>query len=106
MFTQIWFWLYILSEFIANTAPKTSKLGGVLNFLSMIAKFVFVILVFFFAPFWWWGLVLIALFFLVIILTPRVNPEKMSPAGLVYSGIVSHINPIIVFFIYILFFRG
>lgn len=105
MFSQLWFWLFIVSIALGATIPKTNKFGSILSALTLVARFVFVVLMFFNAPHWWWGLVLIAEYMLVIAIVPRVNPDNQSLPFVLYSVVGSYINPIIVLFMYLSFFR-
>ncbi len=100
----LWIWLYLANKLIGATCPFTSKLGGILNMLSMIAKFVFIILAFIFAPHWWYGLILLGISAFVPLLVPKINPESCGHAMHIYSGIFSHISPILVVLMYLSFF--
>ena len=101
---ELWFWLFITYKIIAGTCPFTSKIGSALNFLAMIASYIFVILVFFFAPYWWYGLILIAISLVILFGTPRINTENCNPAMYLYSGLFSHLSPILVILMYLSLF--
>ncbi len=81
MFTQVWFWCFVASGFIAGMCP----FGGISGTLNLIARIVFMVLVFFKAEEWWYGLILIAINFLVPLLTPRVDPHAMTGGGRLIS---------------------
>lgn len=106
MFSTVWFWLFVAERFIASTCPRTSKLGSILNMLSMAAILVFIVLSFFFAEQWYYGLILGAIYLLVPFFTPRVDANNMSGGGIVWSMIGSHLVPFITIAIYICFFKG
>lgn len=105
MYTQLWFWLYVVSVVLAGTTPRTNKLGSFLGGMTLVARFVFVVLLFFYAPYWWWGLVLIAVYFLTIRIIPRVDSENESLPFMLYSIIGSYINPILVVLMFVFFFK-
>lgn len=72
---ETWFWLFVAYKFIGATCPFTSKVGGLLSLVAMIASYIFIVLAFFFAPHWWHGLLLVAVMFFIPLLTPRINPD-------------------------------
>ena len=96
----LWFWLFVAYKFISGTCPVTSPVGTILNFVSMIAGYVFVILTFFFAPHWWYGLILLAVSFF----RPMANPADCSPGLRTYSMIFSHLCPVLMVLAYLSLF--
>lgn len=101
---ELWIWLFIAYKIIGATCPFTSKIGSVLIFLSMIASYIFMILVFFFAPHWWYGLVLIAITLITLFAIPKINPSNCGSLMYFYSGIFSHLSPILVILMYLSLF--
>lgn len=101
---ELWIWLFIAYKIIGATCPFTSKIGSVLNFFAMIASYIFMILVFFFAPCWWYGLVLVAITLVTLFVIPKINPGNCGPAMYIYSGLFSHLSPILVIFMYLSLF--
>lgn len=105
---KTWLILFIVCEFISATAPITSKVvGQALGLVSVIAKFVFMALVFFFAPHWWYGLITLGIFFLLPMFV-QVNPNAVqrNPIASIYSIIASHLQPIVIVLMYYFLLRG
>lgn len=100
----LWIWLFIAYKIIGSTCPFTSKIGSVLNFLSMIASYIFMILVFFFAPHWWYGLILIGISLIILFIIPRIDPNECGSKMRIYSGIFSHLSPVLVILMYLSLF--
>lgn len=96
-----WIWLLILQRIIDSTCPFTSKVGAVLNVITLIAVLMFCILCFFYAPEWWYGLVATGIFLFGSLLIPKINPNDAGPVFRIYSGIASHLSPIIVLLMYL-----
>ena len=101
---ETWFWLFVAYKFIGATCPFTSKVGGLLSLVAMIASYIFIVLAFFFAPHWWHGLLLVAVMFFIPLLTPRINPDDCGVTFRVVSGIISHLAPILVLLMYLSLF--
>ncbi len=100
----LWLWLYIANKLIGATCPFTYKFGALLNILSMVASYVFIILAFIFAPHWWYGLILIGVTIAIPLFMPKINPDDCGTVMLIYSGIFSHLSPILVILMYLSFF--
>lgn len=101
---KLWILLFIVYKIIGATCPFTSKIGSLLNFLAMIAAYVFMILVFFFAPFWWYGLILIGISLILLFVIPRIDPSECGALMHLYSGLFSHLSPILVILMYLSLF--
>lgn len=101
---ETWFWLFVAYEFIGATCPFTSKVGGFLSWIAMIASYIFIVLAFFYAPHWWHGLLLVAVMFFVPLLTPRINPNNCGDTFKVVSGVLTHLSPILVLLMYLSLF--
>lgn len=93
--------LLAVKAILSVTCPFTSTIGGLLNFLTMIADTVFVILLAFFAPHWWYALVAVSIYFVITMLIPKVNPNNYGSIARVYSAIGSHLSPFLTIFMYI-----
>lgn len=100
----LYFSLFIINRVLAGLCPFTSKIGGILSWLSIIAEWVLMALTFFFAPHWWYGLIMVGLYFIIHLLLPRINPNTMSDKARIASGVGSTINIIIVVVLYLLLF--
>lgn len=100
----LWLWLFIAYKFIAGTCPLTSPVGTILNFITMVAGYVFVILTFFFAPHWWHGFFAIGAILLVPLVTPKINPANCSPGLRAYSMVFSHLCPVLIVLAYLSLF--
>lgn len=96
MFSTGWFWLYVASKFIGGISPYAIPvIGQILGLLTMIARIVFIVVVFFVCE-WWQGLILAAINFILIpILTPKVDPTEMSGVGRGISAIISLASPVL-----------
>ena len=101
---ETWIWLLIAYSIIVSTTPYTSKIGSFLGVVCAIAVPIFCFLCFFFAPKWWYGLVTLGIFFGVPLLTPRIDPNTMGNLSRIYSGIFSHILPVLVVLMYLSLF--
>lgn len=101
---ETWFWLFVAYKLIVATCPFTSKVGGFLSLVAMIASYIFIVLSFFFAPHWWHGLLLIAVMFAVSLLAPKINPYDCGNTFRCVSGIISHLAPILVLLMYLSLF--
>jgi len=102
---ETWIWLLIAYSIISNTTPYTSKIGALFEMLTIIAVPIFCLLCFFFADEWWYGLIALGIYLLGILVFPKINPDNMGTAARVYSGIFSHIAPIIVVLMYLSLFE-
>lgn len=96
-----WIWLLIIQTIIRSTCPFTSKVGAIFSVITLIAIPVFCILCFFYAPEWWYGLVSIGILLFGTLLIPRINPDDTGTVFRIYSGIASHLSPIIVLLMYL-----
>ena len=106
MFSEIWFWLYVVTIVLGSTCPFTSPLGSILSIIGMLARYVFVGILFFLAHHWWYGLVMLLVYFLLIALIPKINPSDMkSNIGFIYSQVGSHVAPLLVVLMYLYFFN-
>lgn len=107
MFSETWFWLFLAVKVLGATCPFTSPIGSILGLISMIARYVFIGMLFFLAPEWWYGLVMLAVEWFAPVVIPRINPEEMrrNGIGMLYSSIGSHIAPLIVILVYLFFFK-
>lgn len=103
---KLWFWMYMLSKVVGILCPYTlGFIGQIVGTLTMIARYVFIVLVFIFAPEWWWGMVLLAFEFLLTVITPRVDASNMSSNMMMLSEMFSSIvAPACMFFAYLAFF--
>ena len=107
MFSEIWFWLYVVTIVLGSTCPFTSPLGSILSIIGMLARYVFVGILFFLAPHWWYGLVMLLVYFLLIVLIPKINPYdiKSNIVFFIYSQVGSHVAPLLVVLMYLYFFN-
>lgn len=106
MFSEIWFWLYVVTIVLGSTCPFTSPLGSILSLVGMIARYVFIGILFFLAPHWWYGLIMLLVNWFVPIILPKINPEDMrNSIGLIYSQVGSHVVPLLVVLVYLYFFK-
>lgn len=101
---ETWFWLFVAYKFIGATCPFTSKVGGLLSLVAMIASYIFIVLAFFFAPHWWHGLLLVAVMFFIPLLTPRINPDCCGDTFRGVSVMMSYLAPILVLLMYLSLF--
>lgn len=101
---ETWIWMLIAYRIIALTTPFTSKIGALLGMVTTIAVPIFCVLCFFFATKWWYGLVALGIYLFGTLFTPRINPDDMGKAARIYSGIFSHVTPIIVILMYLSLF--
>lgn len=93
--------LLAVKAILAATCPFTSKIGGLLNLLAMIADTVFVILLAFFAPHWWYAIVAAVIYFVITMLIPKVTTDDYGSVARFYSAIGSHLSPILTLFMYV-----
>lgn len=101
---ESWIWLCFIYNVIGSTCPYTSKIGSVLGFLSLIAGIVFTVLCFFVAPSWIYGFFPIGISLIVTMLTPKIDVNNIGPIFKIYSGIFSHLLPIIMILMYLSLF--
>lgn len=102
---ETWIWLLIAYCIIASTTPFTSKFGSLLGMANIVAVPVFCLLSFFFAPEWWYGLIAFGIFLFGPLLIPRIDPDETGSAFRIYSGIFSHISPVLVVLMYLSLFN-
>lgn len=107
MTSEIWFWLFILIKVLGATCPFTSPIGAILNLVGMVARYVFIGILFFTAPEWWYGLVMLAVEFFAPMFIPRIDVESMrtNNIGRLYSIIGSHACPIITILVYLYYYN-
>lgn len=106
MFSETWFWLYVATKVLGSTCPFTSPLGSIFALVGMLARYVFIGILFFFAPHWWYGLVMLLVDWFIPMILPRINPEDMrNNIGFIYSQIGSHVAPLLVVLVYLYFFN-
>lgn len=102
---ETWIWLFVVERVIASLCPYTSKLGGILGWIVVVAEIVFIGLTFFIAPKWWYGLIALTIYFVVPVLMPRIDPNSMSAGQRTLSGIGSTFNYVIVVLMYLSLFH-
>jgi hypothetical protein len=107
MIHEVWFWLYVATKFLGVTCPFTSTVGSVLGLIGIIARYVFIGMLFFIAPEWWYGLVMLAVEWFTPIIIPRVDVEVMSKSGFwsFYSFVGSHLASLLVVLVYLFYFK-
>lgn len=98
---ETWMILLLISSILGSICPFTSVTGSILSWISMVAKYIFIVLTFFFCPAWWYGLIAIALSLGVTLLIPKVNPAAYGDGARVLSGIGSYLQPVLVLGMYI-----
>ena len=96
--------LFAANRVLVGLCPFTSKLGGVLSWIAILAELVLIVLAFFFALHWWYGLIMAGLYLVIPLLLPRINPESLSDKAKLWSGIVSHVSIVIVVLMYLVLF--
>ncbi len=96
--------LFAANRVLVGLCPFTSKLGGVLSWIAILAEWVLIVLAFFFALHWWYGLIMAGLYLVIPMLLPRINPESLSDKAKLWSGIVSHASIVIVVLMYLVLF--
>ena len=81
-----WLWMYILSKAIGGLCPFTfGGLGSILIMLTMLSRYIFIVLSFIFAPAWWYGLILIGVELVMPLLLPKINPAEMGDGAISLS---------------------
>lgn len=97
--------LFTLNRILAGICPFSSRISGILSWLSVVAVWILMALTFFFAPHWWYGLIVVGLYFVIPLLLPRINPGAMSDTTRIASGIGSDINIAIIVILYLILFE-
>lgn len=105
MFSEPWLLFLIAGKVLSSLCPYTIEdIGPIISILNMLARIVFLILVFFFAKEWWYGLVAILLNFIVPFFLPRVDPKNLSEIGQAFSVGGSALSVVMTIMSYVMLF--
>ena len=106
MFSEPWFWFLIAGKVLNSLCPYTIEgIGPIVSILNMLARIVFLVLVFFFANEWWYGLLAIVANFIVPFFLPRIDPYNLSELGQGLSVGGSTISVVMTIMSYVMLFN-
>lgn len=103
---ELWMILFVINKAIALTCPFTSSVGQILGYINVVARFVFIALLFFFSANWWYGIIALAIDFVIMpLIIPKFDPNGCGNGMVIYSQIFSHLAPVISVFMYLSLFN-
>lgn len=101
---KLWIILFVINRILSSTCPYTSKIGKDIGIISVIVTLLFIPLSFIFAQKWWYGLIAMGIYFIFPLFIPKIQPY-ITKTGWWYSMIGSHVNIIILIFMYLSLFN-